>query len=53
MGEDAHPNELWAVAKANRVLVSLEGNGVKKEWIECVQSDVRAFSIAGTGKRRR
>ena len=25
----------------------------KKEWTDCVQSDIRAFCIGGTGKRRR
>ena len=55
MGVDAHPNERRAAAEANPV-GNLEGavrrgrGGKKKEWIDCVQSDIRAFGIAGDWK---
>ena len=62
VGGSAHPNERRAVARANPVrksclaLTCLKGAvrrrwcGKEKEWTDCVQSDVRTFGIARTGK---
>ena len=56
MVEDAHPNERRAVAKKRIAFGNLEGvvrrrrGGKEKEWIDCVQSDARAFGIAGGWK---
>ena len=56
MSGDVHPNERGAAAEANRVFGNLEGavrrgrGGNEKEWTDCVQSDIRAFGIAGDWK---
>ena len=49
MGGDARPNERRAAAKANRVegAVRRGRGGKEKEWPDCVQSDIRAFGLAG------
>ena len=55
MGGDAPLNERLAAAEAN-VFGNLEGavrrgrGGKEKEWTDCVQSDIRAFGIAGDRK---
>ena len=55
MGGDAPPNERLAAAEAN-VFGNLEGavrrarGGKEREWTDCVQSDIRAFGIAGDRK---
>ena len=55
MGGGTHPKERWAAAKANRVR-NLEGavrrgrGGKEKEWSDWIQSDIRAFGIAGHWK---
>ena len=52
VGENAHPNEWRAAAKANHGR-NLEGavrrgrGGKEKEWTDCVQTDIRAFVITG------
>ena len=49
MGRDAHPNERLP---KRIVFGNLEGavwrgrGGKEKEWIDCVQSDIRAFGLA-------
>ena len=56
MGGGAHPNERRAAAKAI-VLGNLEGalrrgrGGKQEEWTNyCLQSDIRAFGLAGDWK---
>ena len=55
MGGDAPPNERRAAAEATR-FGNLEGvvrrgrGGKEKEWTDCVQSDIRAFGLAGDWK---
>ena len=55
MGGDAHPNERGRLPK-RIVFGNLEGavrrgrSGKEKEWVDCVQSDIRAFGIAGHWK---
>ena len=55
MGGDAPPNERRRLPK-RIVFGNLEGavrrgrGGKEKEWTDCVQSDIRAFGIAGDWK---
>ena len=56
VGGGAHPNdERWAVARVNHVgkprgctAVRRGRGGKEKKWTDCVQSDIRAFGIAGS-----
>ena len=55
MGGDAPANERRAAAEANRFrkpegAVRRGRGGKEKEWDDCVQSDIRAFGIAGDWK---
>ena len=57
MGGEAPPNERRALSK-RIVFGNLEGavrrgrGGKEKEWIDCVQSDIRAFGITGDWKAK-
>ena len=56
MGGDAHPTERRGRLPKQIVFGNLEGAvrrgrcGKEKEWIDCVQGEVRAFGIAGDWK---
>ena len=54
MGGHTRPNERRAAAEANHFRKSCSavrrGGGKEKEWTDCVQSDMRAFGIAGDWK---